>query len=328
MRKLASIKQITSLSPIDGADFIEKAVVDNGWPVVVRKGEYEVGELVIYLEPDSWVPKELAPFLCKDTPKFFNGVEGERLRTIKLKGQLSQGLIIKLELGLDLTNILGIQKWEPTSHPHMGGDAKGSFPSFVPKTDQERVQNLYQTIFNTDKYTDSYEVTLKLDGSSITVYSYEDEIGVCSRNLDLKDSDTNVFWKTAKDLGWVEAISHLNGYAFQGELMGPKIQGNKEKFENYSIFLFDIWDIKNQCYLTPEARKKLLEPYPHICHAPVIHDSLILSEYFESIDDILLYAEGESINNPVREGVVFKSNTTDFSFKAISNKFLLKNKDE
>ena len=90
IRKLASIAEITYIKPIEGADAIECAIVNGGWPVVVKKGEYQVGDVAIYLEIDSWVPHKLAPFLSKgQEPREYNGVKGERLRTVKLRGPLS-----------------------------------------------------------------------------------------------------------------------------------------------------------------------------------------------------------------------------------------------
>jgi RNA ligase (TIGR02306 family) len=97
MRKMATIRKIDDIRPIEGADAIECAVV-GGWQVVVKKGEYNVGDLAVYLEIDSFVPHELAPFLSKgQEPREFNGVKGERLRTVKLRGVTSQGLLLPLK---------------------------------------------------------------------------------------------------------------------------------------------------------------------------------------------------------------------------------------
>ena len=97
MRKLATIRRIADIQPIEGADAIEVAVVD-GWRVVVKKDEFTVGDLAMYLEIDSWVPHELAPFLSKGhEPREYNGVKGERLKTIRLRGTTSQGLLLKIE---------------------------------------------------------------------------------------------------------------------------------------------------------------------------------------------------------------------------------------
>jgi RNA ligase (TIGR02306 family) len=102
MRKLATIRRIADIQPIEGADAIEVATVD-GWKVVIKKNEFKVGDLAVYLEIDSWIPHELAPFLSKgQEPREYNGVKGERLRTIKLRGTTSQGLLLKIENCFDV----------------------------------------------------------------------------------------------------------------------------------------------------------------------------------------------------------------------------------
>jgi len=163
-RKLASIRKITDIQPIEGADFIQVATVD-GWKVVVKRGEFNVGDLAVYLEIDSWVPHELAPFLSNGKePRDYNGVKGERLRTIKLRGQVSQGLLLNLDddvvygallgsndwfEGQDHTEQLGIQKWEAPIPAQLAGKAKGNFPTgLIPKTDQERIQNCFGSILS------------------------------------------------------------------------------------------------------------------------------------------------------------------------------------
>lgn len=108
MRKLVTIRKIDNISPIEGADAIECATV-GGWSVVVKKGEFQVNQLILYFEIDSWIPTEVAPFLTKPDhfPKEYNGVKGERLRTVKLKKCLSQGLILKIDDCFDIKSIDG-----------------------------------------------------------------------------------------------------------------------------------------------------------------------------------------------------------------------------
>jgi RNA ligase (TIGR02306 family) len=93
MRKLATIRHIDAIDPIPNADSIEVATL-GGWKVVVKKNDFTVNDLAIYCEIDSWIPHTLAPYLSKgETPKVYNGVEGQRLKSIKLRGQISQGLL-------------------------------------------------------------------------------------------------------------------------------------------------------------------------------------------------------------------------------------------
>ena len=181
LRKLASIRKISDIQIIPGADMIELAIVD-GWKVVVAKNVgHKVGDMVVYCEIDSFLPiKEEFEFLQKSSyKKMSDGTEGFRLRTIKLKGQVSQGLILPLkdlqlpnkdllEVGMDVTNLLGISKYEPPIPAELSGKVKGLFPSFLRKTDEERIQNLSDEYENLKQH--KFYVTEKLDGSSATFY--------------------------------------------------------------------------------------------------------------------------------------------------------------
>lgn len=325
-RKLASIKRITEIKPIEGADAIECAVVGGGWPVVVKKGEFSEGDLALYLEIDSWVPYELAPFLCKGKePREYNGVKGERLRTIKLRGQISQGLVLPLDPsedmvfdGHDMTERYGIQKWEKPIPAQLQGQMKGNFPAWIRKTDQERVQNLDGKIC----WDDEFEITVKLDGSSMTIWRHEGEVGVCSRNVELKmEQEGNSFVNMAKkvigNINWPEEI------AIQGELMGPSIQGNRENLPEHEFFVFDIFDIAAQVYWPSVSVREFCKTND-LCHVPVVAEAGRLRDWnIDSIESALAVSEGHSLNNPVREGLVFKRVDGKFSFKAISNAFLL-----
>lgn len=336
-RKLATIRRIAEIKDIDGADVIEAVRVD-GWWVVAKKGEYQVDQLALYLEVDSFVPTEIAPFLTKagHEPKEFEGVKGERLRTIKLRGQISQGLLLPIEqvfpekdsnyywsmVGEDVTEILGVVKWERPISPQLYGQAKGNFPSFLRKTDQERVQNIGHTLESYINQT--FEVTIKLDGSSCTIFVNNETDGVCSRNLELKQNEDNAFWRIALDYDIHKKIrAYGKNIAVQGELIAPNIQSNYEKVNKPEFYVFDVFDIDKQEYMLPKERQefcKLLD----IPHVPIVDKSLVM---IDNVDKLLDMAEGSGMNKGVkREGLVFKHNSSDFSFKAISNSYLLKEK--
>ena len=344
MRKMASIRKIDGIAPIEGADAIEVATV-GGWKVVVKKGEFDVGDLAVYCEIDSWIPTEIAPFLSKGKePREFEGVKGERLRTVKLRGQLSQGLLLPLEPtcanieselfeGLDVSFPLNIKKWEPVIPAQLAGQVKGNFPSLIPKTDQERCQNLVQEIDGAIQSGMRFEVTEKLEGSSMTCYLIDGEFGVCSRNLDLKRDENNAFWKVAIEEDIETKMRNMGGnFAIQGELVGPGIQGNIYKLNKPEFRVFDVYSIKLGDYLTAGDRRLMVEilglkHVPVLAAAASLYDSLGLKD----IDDILSFADGKSvmgdISGPLREGVVFKEVNGGMTFKAISNKYLLKSGD-
>lgn len=326
---MASIRKIDGIRPIEGADAIEAAVV-GGWTVVVRRGEFAVGDLVVYLEIDSWVPHDLAPFLSKGSePREFNGVKGERLRTVKLRGQVSQGLLIPawgtFPEGTDMTEALGIQKYEASIPAQLAGDVEGPFPSVIPKTDQERIQNLTEELKEwQDNSAFTWEATEKLDGSSMTVFVTGDTEGVCSRNWALKETEGNGLWRVARAEQLIEKIrSTGRNLALQGELIGEGIQGNRYNVRGQEFHLFDIYDIDRGEYMTPFERRTFCNTHG-IKHVPVIATETVIQEFVQGLLDM---AEGKSMLNDKaeREGLVFKCNTFGGpSFKVISNKFLLK----
>lgn len=354
MRKLASIRRITDIQPIPGADAIEVCTVD-GWKVVAQKAMgYKVGDLVVYLEIDSWVPHAIAPFLTKNAaiPKVFNGVEGERLRTIKLRGQVSQGLLMPLSAlsevgtpeengtvvggppaqpfilvkeGEDVSDFLGIQKWEAPLPAQLAGQAQGMFPTqYAPKTDQERVQNMFREVYA--RKDEIYEWSLKLDGSSMTVFKIDGVLRVASRNLELKISEENAdnsYVKKAMEIG--KLIEDVDNIVIQGELWGEGINGNKEGITGVRFSVFDIVDPKTREKWDADRRFKFCAAHG-IEHVPILGTYRELP--FESLDEILAFADGPSLYAKNREGVVFKSlNDPEFSFKVISNRWLMKTGD-
>lgn len=346
MRKLASIRQIFDIKVHPNADALELAIVD-GWQCVVKKGEFIPGDLVVYFEVDSVLPvREEFEFLRKCCYVNKDWVEGFRLKTIKLRGQLSQGLVMPVEctglcwiknknglydsvqLGDDVTENLGIVKWDPPESAQMGGQPKGTFPYFIPKTDQERAQNLTKVIQQANLDGDIFEVTLKLDGSSCTMYHNDGEVGVCSRNQELKineENKDNTFVRMLSETGMADWLAQCGmNIAVQGELMGPGIQGNREKFDKIKFFVYDVYDIANQRYFTPNEREELFEfqmlpSQVNVYHVPVYSWGTTPG----TIDELLEMAMGPSINHEVREGLVFKRVDGGFSFKIINNDFLM-----
>lgn len=340
-RTLVSIRTISALEPIEGADFIEKAFVD-GWTVVVKKGEYSVGDTAVYFEPDTFLPEGDArwQFLVDKSSRMFEGVRGHVLRTVKLKGVYSNGLLLHPSLFAE--GLTAVVKYEVSNEDaaRLSGQAKGNFPSFIPKTSAERIQNLGRTVFSPDRSNDEYEVTIKLDGSSFTVYHLDGVVGCCSRNLDLKLEDkSSSFVQMFDALGIGEALRELGeNVAFQGELFGEGIQGNNEKLVGKKYAIFNVWLINEGRYATADERMdlfiKLKDLIPEesaglFMHVPVIHSSSRLLDLgLDAVSDVLKYAEGPSWNTKVkREGLVFKSiKDPSFIFKAISESWLAKQK--
>ncbi len=340
MRKLATVRQITEIRPIANADALELAIVD-GWQAVVKKGEYEAGDLVVYCEIDSFLPvKPEYEFLRKSCyRKMADGTEGFRIKTMKLRGQLSQGLVLplfsvpigeRIDAGLDVTEALGITKYEAPLPCDKSGTslgrsiAKGYFPFFVPKTDEERIQNLSSYLPMLQQRT--WTVTEKLDGTSFTAFNYNDEFGVCSRNLQLLEDKSSIYWKVAKRYNLQELLEGMN-LAIQGEIIAPEIQGNKYNLYRYAqpkLYVFNIYDIDAGQYWDVTKAKSWCDTH-NLQFVPIIHTSYTLPD---TMEEILTNAEGKSRICPTteREGLVFVTDDGDrrMSFKAISNKWLLK----
>lgn len=374
-RKLASIRKVIDIQPIEGADAIEIAVV-GGWKVVTKKGEYQPGDLCIYCEIDSFLPiREDFEFLRKSSYKKMGDQEGFRLRTIKLRGQVSQGLILPLSIlegeeemkigtsmqpwgpqlqlgpyddalviedGVDVTELLGIVKYEPPIPAELAGKVKGGFPSFLRKTDEERIQNLTKDFESWKDKT--FYVTEKLDGSSATFYFNDGVFGVCSRNLELSDpgefipgtvmcddgierpKKENSFWKVARELDLENKMREFGiNISLQGELIGEGIQGNPYKIKGQTVRFFNLFDIDLQEYHNLSMFESVVKNNFGLETVPILNRSFKLPD---TVEEVLSYADGKSELNPDfdREGVVIRSLDRKISFKAISNKFLLNEK--
>lgn len=358
MRKLVSIRTVRDITPIPNADKIELIHID-GWKVVAQKGLYNIGDDVVYFEVDSFLP--IIPQFEWLRPSSYrkNDVMGEGflIKTVKLRGQFSQGILMPVQEIVNmlcspaseqpvtpeqiqwmkeqnLAELIGVKKWDPiTNSPfYKQNVALGPFPHFIPKTDQERWQNLTEEI---ETYCSQLEKPIKfhtsekLDGSSITVYYYapDNHFGVCSRNLELKPEGK--MWETVKRLDIERNLRSLGiSVAMQGEFIGPGVQGNKYNLKENDIYFFDVYNIEEARYLSPNDMHVFLLAggYKEVPQIDNWYSSL-----FEALPNLW---EGEkefrnSILNPSHEmeGYVFKSGDRSLSFKAINPYFLLKEKD-
>lgn len=337
MRKLATIQKIEEVLPIENADQIEKVRV-KGWWCVTKKGEFKTGDKCIYHEIDSLLPPiEQYNFLSKgtslkktliDTGK---EIEGYRLKTVKLRGQISQGLALPLhlfketindtlEIDTDVSDVLKIYKYNPPLDASISGDAKGYIPGFIPRTDEERVQNCIPLL---EQYKgQSFYGTSKIDGTSSTIYKYEDVFGACGHNIEFKENDRNIFWVLAKKYNLINKLT--DGYAIQGEVAGEGIQSNRLKLKGVDFYTFYVIDIKRGQYLQLDDMKVFIKDLG-MKMVPIIYEDFILNH---SCDEILKLADIPSPLNPdlPQEGIVFrlKNNTNKISFKVISNDYLLK----
>jgi len=335
-RKLASVVKIVDIQPIPGADAIVVATV-KGWKVVVKVNEYKVGDLAVYYEIDSFLPiRPQFEFLRKSSFKRMGSSEGFRLKTIRLRGQISQGLLTPIPDGIldpkegdDLTEALDIVKYEPPIPAQLAGKIKGTFPSFIPKTDEIRIQNFESEVGFSPVGERAY-VTEKLDGTSFTCYFNNGVFGVCGRNWELSETDDNSLWRMAKVLELKDKMTkHGKNIALQGELVGAGINGNLYGLSDHKLYFFTGYDID-------KGRRMFFDELEWVLFGLDLQMVPVLEKYgfvipneSNIVDYMLKYAEGKSVLNMEvdREGVVVRGLEREFSFKAISNTYLLGSKD-
>lgn len=335
-RPLATVVKVTGISPIEGADRIVLAKV-LGWKCIIKKEEFSVGDLAIYFTIDSVLD-------VTDKNMEFAKKFGGRIKTIKMKGVLSQGLLAPLswisDRGHSIDNIkedddvtekLNVKKYvhDTEIYQYIESKEKDCFPIYIKKTDEPRLQGLKNVLDELTKYKDTITITRKEDGQSGTFFYYNDKYCVCSRNF---------VWKTATN----ESMSYFNvsekykleeclkdiynktskHLAIQGEVIGPKINGNRLKLDQYVFRVFNIWDINEQKYIDWASVKEICSKYS-LETVP----ELFLPESFEfTVDSFVDFANKQeySKGNPA-EGIVVKTaGDQRISFKVISNVFLLK----
>lgn len=361
MRKLATIREIASIRPIPGADKIEVAQVD-GWECVVKKDEFQPGQHIVYVEVDSVMPERPEYEFLRDR-KF-------RVRTIKLRGQVSQGLVLPLsvlpngaptDLGYDVTDILGITKYDPqaqqeaqllTRQPKaptnpivkflmrfrwyrklfMKPKRKGGFPDWIVKTDETRIQNLPELFIAERNKGTKFSVTEKMDGQSVTYYLHKlskrkYEFGVCSRNIHLGTPDSSSYWTIARKYNIENVLKQLIGdyqtIVLQGEICGNGIQGNKYHISDYDLLVFNLIYPDHKC--CTEEIAVLVEPFG-LKTVPIVDCDKTLPS---TIKELVEYSKGKSTvrKEQNREGVVMRNAQKNISFKVINPDFLLAEKD-
>lgn len=334
MRKLASAQYISSLTPIPGCDKIELAKV-LGWNVVVKKGDFRVNDLCVYFEIDSILP-ERSEF------EFLRS-KGFRVKTIKMRGVYSQGLCMPLSIldtesndggytypseyaveGMDFTECLRVTKYEAQDEISFTGKIS-NWPVFLPKTDEPRIQS--NTHFLTEMNNMDCYMTVKRDGTSFTAYANNGKFGICSRKTELGEDKDNVYWLVANKLGLKDKMLSLGkNIAFQGELLGPKIQGNKYKLTDYQVDFFNVWSIDGMKYVNWPTAHSLLCSL-ELNTVPVLKHWFKLNSSVESLIEL-----SKGIDNGVpREGIVIRSIEEGLtskgerrSFKVINPEFLVK----
>lgn len=368
MRSLARIERISKLTPIPNSDNIEVAKV-LGWDIVVKRGEFKSGDEAVYIEIDTLLPK--------DNPIFsFMEKYNWRVKTVKIRGQISQGLLLPISkfnfkesfgLGQDLTNILNLSKYESDDDllieekskksnkfvtflfdfyiirkmvlPFIKKETKDSYPYWITKTDEERIQNCFNRLhyhLNSRINNKIFEVTEKLEGTSCTFFiKWNDKrsffgnkyiFGVCSRNQWIKTPNNSHYWKMARKYNLEKVLSSRKNHeniVIQGEIVGPGVQKNIYKLNENRFYVFTV--IINGTHLTYKEMIDFCKD-TGLAIVPLVNDSY---EFPDDVKDIVQYSIGKSLiaKDVDREGLVFRKfdymkNKT--SFKSINPEYLLK----
>lgn len=247
--KFASIERIVDLKPIDGADNICIAEV-LGWHCVVKKHDFKVGDLCVFIPIDTVVNASLPVFSFLFDPKHPTRINIP-IKTKKIRGVYSQGLVLPLSAfeGLDIGNLIDVKKYhKPGSEEIVQYSGVKEFPThLVSKTDEANVKSniqVFKEMLNKTVY-----LTMKMDGSSMTVICTNDTFTVCSRNFELTNKD-HMMWKKAIDLDLENKIRQLGRQlALQMEFCGYKINGNPLSLTDHEVYVFNVKDLDTNKYL-------------------------------------------------------------------------------
>lgn len=347
MRKLASIQKVTAIEPIEGADRIELAHV-LGWQCVVNKGQVKPGDDVVYFEVDSFLPvKPEFEFLRSSSYKNSKLLgEGFRLKTMKFRGQISEGLVLPVGIvekegwhglpeGTDVTELLGVREWEIPERATNTGTIIGTLPADIPKTDETRIQaepGLLQEFAGLDYY-----ITTKMDGSSHSCCIGRDGVfHVTGHNYEYRDDGKSGLYELLKSMeveGYMRDWMNRRGItalAIQGEYCGEGIQKNRLRLKKPAWYVFTVYI---------DGRRASLVDTQECCRAvgldmvPLEEVGTDLPSMYPDTEALLKRAEGQYPNGGAKEGIVIRpihpvySKTIGgpLSMKVINNKYLLKN---
>lgn len=352
-RALATIRRIAAIRDIPGADAIAAAQVE-GWTVVVKKGEFAPGDLCVYFEIDSFLPTDDIAFAFLDKHAIqWRGRRGAVLRTMTMRGQLSQGLALPLDvfprlsaalrLGLstgqmndetlrrlDLGAELGVVKFEHEIPDAMKASAIGATPSILNSPSLERVQNIPEAF--EQRRGEIFDLTVKIDGMTAHVFQLDGRLRAAQQNWEMREDGDNPLWQAIhrQKLDRVLNDPAYDGMQFQGELHGKGVEGVKDKrAERPTFTLFHGYDTKSGRHIGVDGLQDLvsiwrrqgveIDVVTHVGRAVMGEGDLA------SVEAILARADAATQTIPDAKGLVLKTRDGAFAFKAISNRYLRKN---
>jgi len=344
MRNLVSMQTISNIEPIEGADAIELVFI-KGWQCVAKKGEFKIGDLCVYFEVDSFLPIDARYEFLRKTSYRNNEFMGEgfRIKTVAFRGKVSQGLAIPaanfpevagVPAGGDVTELLGVRKWELPEQVDNVGTAIGGKPFGLPTTDETRIQSMPEFL---DYFKGKpYYITTKMDGTSCTVYSRDGKVGVCGRNYEYKeDGEKCGMWRWVHKRGLKGRLLALGeDIAIQGEFCGAGIQKNRLKLMEMNLFVFDVIRIAENGVLT-KCGLPGLQSYCEKLGLDMVPVEETGGSFDYTLAELLEKARGKYPSGLDKEGIVVRTQEYGhaggmrhkLSFKVLNNDFLKKEKD-
>lgn len=336
-RKLASIQYIHGVSPIEGADRIELVKV-LGWQCVANKGQFKEGDLCVYFEVDSFLP------ICKQfeflrASSYKNSEilgEGFKLKTMKFRGQISQGLVQPISIlegtdyhiGDDVTEALGVRQWVVEEKVTDLGTIINDLPSYIPHTEEMRIQS-YPDMLDEFKSCGEYYITTKMDGTSVTMWKYDGEFRVGGHNYEYADDGKSSVWAYAHKVDLASRLSGMDYVAMQGEFCAAGIQKNRLRLTTPEWYVFNAIDLKT-------GERYPLDDLIKLCadlglKTVPIEERKSSFEY-SSVDELLERAKGNYTSGMRKEGIVIRPTVpvysptirTALSTKVLNNEYLLK----
>ena len=322
---IATIQKILTVEHVPDSDNLDVVTI-LGWHVVVKRNQFKTGDLCVYVPIDSILP---------DKPEFdFMRSKNFRVKTVKLRGQISQGICFPISIldlldpfeGQDVSELLGVIHYEKPIPVQLQGMIRGGLPYGIPKTDEERIENC-ENIINEIQGEDVY-ITTKLDGTSATYVMKDGDFHVCSRNNTYKEDVQNIYWQIAKKYNLMDKLKTYN-IAIQGEIIGPSIQKNRLNLKEPDFFVFNMINLDTMKYLSyMDIRIFVLRL--GLKMVPVEY----IGPFRFNIKQLKEFAHGyyEGTKN-LKEGIVVRSIEERYSnilrgrtsFKVVDSEFLLRN---
>jgi len=342
MRQLATIQKISDVRPIPDADLINLVVI-KGWQCVAKKGEFNPGDLCVYFEVDSYLPIDDRYEFLRKTSYRNNDYMGEgfRIKTVKFRGEISQGLALPLGIfpevsacgdGDDVTGLLGVKKWEMPEQVGNAGVAIGDKPYGIPTTDETRIQSMPE--FLEHFAGKPYYISTKMDGTSCTVYVRDGAVGVCGRNDEYKeDPESCSMWAYVYKHDLKKKLLGLGeNIALQGEFCGAGIQKNRLRLYEPALYVFDVVRIGDNDRLSKCGLDDILSYCGRLGveNVPIEETG---DSFNYTLPELIERAKGKYASGLDKEGIVVRTRAygrvgnEKLSFKVINNDFLAKEKD-